>query len=79
MANMSYCRFRNTNIDMEDCIDALKEIEYDDEEISEEEAESCVEMFDSIIEYLDGEGLLKNFDYDAFEEWKQNVKKWSEK
>lgn len=23
MANMTYCRFHNTNLDMSDCIDAL--------------------------------------------------------
>lgn len=25
MANMSYCRFRNTRDDMNDCLDALRE------------------------------------------------------
>ena len=80
MANMSYCRFHNTRIDMDDCIEALKRLEWDDEEtISEEEAKYCTWMFDSIIEYLDDEGLLEEFDYDAYEEWKSNVKEWSER
>lgn len=26
MANMSYCRFRNTSADLRDCVDALEEL-----------------------------------------------------
>ena len=36
MANMSYCRFRNTEIDLEDCLDALNM----QEELSREEFEA---------------------------------------
>ena len=32
MANMSYCRFQNTSIDLRDCVDALEEA-YDFEEL----------------------------------------------
>ena len=42
MANKAYCRFRNTLKDLQDCADALAEINYGDflhqtEELSEEE------------------------------------------
>ena len=37
MANMSYCRFENTLSDLADCVDALDEVIYNHEEISESE------------------------------------------
>ena len=79
MANMSYCRFHNTRMDMNDCIEALRRIEDGDEDISKEEAKYCIWMFDSITDYLYDEGLLEDFDYDAYEEWKDNVKEWSKR
>ena len=78
MANMSYCRFHNTRLDMDDCIEALKKAEWDDEKISKEEIRYCKMMFDTIIGYLDDEGLIDEFDYDAYEEWQNNLDEWSE-
>lgn len=78
MANMSYCRFHNTRLDMDDCIEALKRAEWDDEKISKEEIRYCKMMFDNIIGYLDDEGLIDEFDYDAYEEWQNNLDEWSE-
>lgn len=78
MANMSYCRFHNTRLDMDDCIEALKRAEWDDEKISKEEVRYCKMMFDTIIGYLDDEGLIDEFDYDAYEEWQNNLDEWSE-
>ena len=78
MANMSYCRFHNTRLDMDDCIEALKKAEWDGEKISKEEVGYCKMMFDTIIEYLDDEGLIDEFDYDAYEEWQNNLDEWSE-
>lgn len=37
MANMSYCRFQNTLLDLRDCYDAINSAEADDEKLSEEE------------------------------------------
>lgn len=37
MANMSYCRFVNTNSDLADCTKALEAVAYDGEEISQSE------------------------------------------
>lgn len=31
MGNMSYCRFYNTAIDLQECVDAINEGEYEDE------------------------------------------------
>ena len=45
MANMSYCRFYNTNMDMRDCIDAL----YNEEELSDSEAIACKVMFETFL------------------------------
>ncbi len=67
MANMSYCRFHNTEIDMSKCIEAL---EYG-ESLSESEAKKCVRMFEEIVDYLYNEGI--EIDDDAFEEWKENI------
>lgn len=33
MANMSYCRFRNTVADLQDCVDHMEGVLDDDEEI----------------------------------------------
>ena len=73
MANMSYCRFNNTRIDIEDCIEALCEAEWGDNKISEDEIGYCRMMFDNIIDYLDEEGLLDNFDWDIYSRWKEKL------
>ena len=73
MANMSYCRFHNTRMDMEDCLNALREAEWGDKTISEEEIGNCRTMFDNIIDYLDEEGLLDEFDWDTYSRWKEKL------
>lgn len=70
MANMSYCRFHNTRLDMRDCIEALES----GEELSSGEAEKCVLMFEEIIRYLDDEGILGAEDIDAaLDEWAESI------
>lgn len=73
MASMSYCRFNNTRIDMENCIDALREAEFGDYKISEDEIGYCRMMFDDIIDYLDEERLIDNFDWDIYSRWKEKL------
>ena len=56
MSNMSYCRFRNTLNDLEDCVYALEDIDLED--LSQEElwaakrmrhlCEEYIELFDSV-------------------------------
>ena len=54
MANMSYCRFRNTEIDLVDCLIAIN----DKEEMSKDEYNACVRMFDTFFEFLYQQGIL---------------------
>lgn len=44
MANMSYCRFENTNNDLADCVMALDGVVYDGDSISEREWECAKRM-----------------------------------
>lgn len=66
MANMSYCRFRNTESDLSDCLYALEE----GDTLSVEEAGAGSRMFrqflnfcmdNDIIEEYDGEALTQLF------------------
>lgn len=64
MANMSYCRFRNTSMDMSDCIEAL----YDEAELSDSEAIACKNMFESVLELFE-ENDVCEVDWDEFNHW----------
>lgn len=37
MSNMNYCRFQNTRPDLEDCVEALEDIEFNLAELSKAE------------------------------------------
>lgn len=54
MANMSYCRFHNTEIDLYDCLDALR----DGEELSESEFRKCKRMFKNFVDFLYEQGII---------------------
>lgn len=64
---MSYCRFENTLTDLQDCVKAIEEVVYDDQEISKREWEfaermrSWCEMFLEAMYYAD-EGKIKIID-----------------
>lgn len=64
MANMSYCRFRNTKMDLADCLEAL---EYR-EELSKEEHTACKWMFNDIFDFFVREGVL-----DTDDEWFEEI------
>ena len=51
MSNMSYCRFHNTNIDMQDCIEALTERDIS----SQEEKRSAKNLLISILDFCEEE------------------------
>lgn len=68
MANMSYCRFRNTNMDMSDCIDAL----YDGEELSDDEAIACKDMFENVLEFFEEHDVCE-VNWDEFSYWLDTI------
>lgn len=41
MGNMNYCRFQNTRPDLEDCVEALEDIDFNLAELSKEEARAA--------------------------------------
>ena len=44
--NMSYCRFQNTVRDLDDCLDALEEIDFDLKKLSKDEAEAACRLIE---------------------------------
>ncbi|MBQ4122364.1 hypothetical protein IJD44_01375 [bacterium] len=68
MANMSYCRFRNTYNDMMDCIDAI----YDNEALSDDEFIACQNMFEKILEFLEDYDICE-VDWDEFNKWLDTI------
>ena len=51
---MSYCRFENTTLDIEDCLNAIVENYYsEDEPISDREAKALQRLQDQAEEILD--------------------------
>ena len=63
MANMSYCRFQNTRLDMEDCLDALRE----EKPLSSDEANAGRWMINDILDYCRDNGIIDSYDGDMLE------------
>lgn len=54
MANMSYCRFENTYLDMRDCVDFLHEMKsIDDLDLSKSEMEYCDRLYHLCYNYIE--------------------------
>ena len=68
MANMSYCRFHNTNLDMNDCIEAL----YDNDGLSSDEFIACKNMFENVLEFFEGYDICE-VDWDEFNHWLDTI------
>jgi len=71
MSNMSYCRFQNTSNDLQDCIDAIEEMNNNngrngyDEPLSNDEQEAFRSMIEMCRTYLEfSEELLDTIDND---------------
>ena len=64
MATMSYCRFRNTQSDMDDCLDAIRQ----GKSLSAEEARAGRRMFDDILEFCRDYGIIDTYDSAEIEE-----------
>lgn len=50
MINLGYCRFNNTALALEECIDALKA--YGLTDLSEEEQESAISLYELAEKYI---------------------------
>jgi len=61
--NMSYCRFRNTKMALDDCIDAM---EYR-EETSQEEVKAARNMILSFLDFALQNDIIEGFDEDCIE------------
>jgi hypothetical protein len=57
MSNMNYCRFRNTETDVCDCLNALEEREY----TSEEERKSARRLLLNVLGFCSNEGIIEGF------------------
>lgn len=55
---MSYCRFQNTVSDLDDCLQALEEIDFNISELSEDEAKAACRLIEICKEI--GEQYDKN-------------------
>ena len=65
MANMSYCRFHNTRLDLEDCIDALR----NEERLSSDEARAGRNLFGDFLSFCveQEQGIIDSFDSEEVE------------
>lgn len=63
MANMSYCRFQNTQKDLDDCLTAM--IEEEGENLDGYESRARTQMFEEFIGFLVNNGV--EIDSDSLE------------
>ncbi len=63
MANMGYCRFQNTKLDMEDCLNALRS----EKRLSSDEAHAGRWMLDDILSYCRENDIIENYDGELLE------------
>ena len=64
MANMSYCRFRNTKTDLSDCLDALFLLE----KLSRDEAIAGKKMFIEFLTFCRDYEIIGSFDSGVVDE-----------
>lgn len=63
MTNMSYCRFENTNRDLDDCLEALNS----EEPLSKRERNHAKSMLKKMAEFFEDMDLLPDEDAEAEE------------
>ena len=63
MASMSYCRFRNTRSDMDDCLTALRT----GESLSADEARAGSRMFEEFLSFCRENGIIDGYDDNGIE------------
>jgi len=69
MSNMSYCRFENTSRDFSDCVDALEQIEFGNEEpLSRREHAAAIDLLVKATDMLLAVSLATGVEVDDLEE-----------
>ena len=66
MSNMSYCRFRNTLYDLQDCVNAIEMGESTGEDISSSELSALMEMRDLCDYFVENLSEEINEIYETF-------------
>ena len=61
--NMSYCRWYNTNIDVQDCFDAFENFDDEYDEMSDEEVRAAKRMIKAMCEFLYEREVIEEYDY----------------
>lgn len=72
MINMSYCRFHNTNLALEECLEDL----VNGQPLSEDELYECKCLFENVVDFLEGEFI--EIDRNAFNEWLASLDNYCE-
>ena len=70
MSNMSYCRFTNTRIDLNDCLDALRR----DERLSEMEVRAGRNMFVEFLSFCRDYDIINDYDGQLVDSLFQSLK-----
>lgn len=74
MANMSYCRFTNTRIDLGDCLDSIRR----DERLSDFEAQNGRMMFLEFLNFCRDYDLIDQYDKEAVDDLLQGLQEREE-
>lgn len=69
MANMDYCKFHNTSLDMDQCLFALEE----GQKTSARECEIAESMFERILGTMMDLGIVDEYDGDLLHDYCQEM------
>lgn len=61
--NMSYCRFNNTNLALDQCLNVFEEP--DDETINAEEKQQAKKMFGRFLEFCLENNIIEDCNYES--------------
>lgn len=64
MSNMSYCRFNNTDLDLDDCLEAIENQAIE----SKSEASTAKSMFKKFLDFCESEGIIDEYNEEVIEE-----------
>lgn len=64
MGNMSYCRFQNTSLDFEECVDTFQEMVYEGGKLSREETRAFGRLLESVGNLMEAISNHTGMSYD---------------